>query len=54
MVQRQQCVAECPVEAIFQDDDVPVWQHFIQLNAEMAQKCSEITEQKPPISDNTS
>ena len=31
------CVSECPVEAIFADDDVPKGQeHFIQLNAELA------------------
>ena len=35
------CVAECPVEAIFAEDDVPAGQeHFIALNAEL----------KPPAS----
>ncbi len=29
------CVPECPVEAIFADNDVPVkWTSYIQLNAE--------------------
>ncbi len=29
------CIDECPVNAIFLDDDVPAkWQHFIQLNAD--------------------
>ena len=29
------CEDECPVRAIFPDDDVPPkWQHFIQLNAD--------------------
>jgi ferredoxin len=29
------CVPECPVEAIFKDDDVPEkWAHFKQINAE--------------------
>lgn len=46
----QQCVSECPVEAIFQDDDVPEqWHDFIQLNADMAKQCPEIVEQKPPL-----
>ena len=31
------CVAECPVEAIFPEDEVPDDQkHFIQLNADLA------------------
>ena len=29
------CEPECPVEAIFIDEDVPEeWEHFIQLNAD--------------------
>jgi len=29
------CVDECPVKAIYPDDDVPPeWRHYIQLNAE--------------------
>ncbi len=29
------CVDECPVHAIFQDEDVPPqWKHYIQLNAD--------------------
>lgn len=29
------CVPECPVGAIFYDDEVPAeWQHFIQRNAD--------------------
>ena len=33
------CVAECPVEAIFADSDVPDGQeHFLALNAELAPK----------------
>ena len=32
------CVAECPVEAIYAEDDVPEnQQHFIALNAELSQ-----------------
>ena len=31
----QACTPECPVEAIFQDCDVPAaWEHFIAVNAE--------------------
>lgn len=34
------CVPECPVEAIFYQDDVPQqWSHYIELNAERAQEC---------------
>jgi len=41
------CVAECPVEAIFHEDDVPEeFQDDILLNAEMSQSCPEITERK--------
>ena len=44
------CVPECPVEAIFHEDNVPEeWQGFITLNAEMAPKCPPITERKPPL-----
>lgn len=28
------CESECPVEAIFQESDVPrIWQHFVEVNA---------------------
>ena len=43
------CVAECPVEAIFHEDDVPAeFQEDILLNAKMSQSCPEITERKQP------
>jgi ferredoxin len=48
------CVAECPVEAIFADDDVPEDQRdFIELNAELAKDWPGITEKKdgPPDAD---
>ncbi|QDU90341.1 Ferredoxin-1 [Pirellulimonas nuda] len=46
-----QCVAECPVEAIFHEDQVPEpWRHYIRLNAEMAKTCPPIFERKPPLS----
>jgi ferredoxin len=45
-----QCVHECPVAAIFPEWDVPEDQkEFIQLNAEMARQCPEITQKKAPL-----
>jgi ferredoxin len=44
------CVPECPVEAIFYEDDVPADQReFIALNAEMAKVCPPIYERKTPL-----
>jgi ferredoxin len=44
------CASECPVSAIFHEDNVPAeWQDFIPLNAEMATKCPQITTKKPPL-----
>ena len=44
------CVPECPVEAIFYEDNVPEqWKEFIELNAEMAPQCPSITERKEPL-----
>ena len=44
------CVLECPVEAIFYDDDVPPqWHEFIGLNAEMAAKTPSILQKKEPM-----
>jgi ferredoxin len=41
------CVPQCPVDAIFLDENVPAeWQSYIALNAEMAEKCPPITEKK--------
>ena len=46
------CVAECPVEAIFAEDDVPDSQReFIQLNAELAKAWPAIIEKKPAPAD---
>ena len=48
----ESCVPECPVEAIFSEDDVPEeWTEFIQLNAEMSPKCEVLTEKKEPLCD---
>jgi ferredoxin len=44
------CVSECPVEAIYLDDNVPdKWRDFIQLNAELAPQLPNITIKKPPL-----
>ncbi len=44
------CVAECPVEAIYHEDNVPEeWKPFIALNAEMAGKTPPIVERKQPL-----
>ncbi|MGH8801683.1 MAG: ferredoxin FdxA [Casimicrobiaceae bacterium] len=46
------CVAECPVEAIFADDDVPSGQTaFIALNAELARRWKPIVERIAPPAD---
>ena len=45
------CVAECPVEAIFHEDNVPEeWKNYIEMNAEMASQSKVITEKKKPLS----
>ena len=46
------CVAECPVEAIFAEDDVPDNQRaYIALNAELAKAWKPIIEKKDPLPD---
>ena len=46
------CVAECPVQAILAEDDVPAGQlHFIALNAELARQWKPIIERKEPPAD---
>ncbi|MCC4116757.1 ferredoxin family protein [Aromatoleum toluclasticum] len=46
------CVAECPVEAIYAEDDVPEGQrHFIALNADLAKAWKPIVERKDPLAD---
>lgn len=41
------CVAECPVEAIYAEDDVPEGQEqFIELNAELSKEWQPIIEKK--------
>jgi len=44
------CVAECPAEAIFAEDDVPAEQRqFTALNAELAKVWPVILERKDPL-----
>lgn len=46
------CVAECPVEAIYAEDDVPEGQeHYIQLNAELSKQWPVIVERHEPLAD---
>ncbi len=46
------CVAECPVEAIYAEDDVPAGQqHFIVLNAELARAWKPIVERRESLPD---
>jgi len=46
------CVPECPVNAIYAEDDLPDDQRqFTQLNAELAKKWPVITEKKPAPDD---
>jgi len=46
------CVAECPVEAIYAEDDVPDDQRaYIALNAELAKGWKVIIERKDPLPD---
>lgn len=44
------CPAECPVDAIFEEDEVPrEYSHFIELNAELSEIWPEIAEAKDPL-----
>jgi ferredoxin len=46
------CVAECPAEAIFAEDDLPEDQRrFIQINADLAKNWPVIVEKKEPLPD---
>ena len=46
------CVAECPVEAIFAEDDVPENQRkFIAINAELTKGWKAIIARKPAPAD---
>ncbi len=44
------CIPECPVDAIYHEDNVPEeWQAFIQLNEEMSKLCPQIVERKSSL-----
>jgi ferredoxin len=44
------CPSECPVDAIFHEDEVPeASRDFIALNREMAAICPPITERREPL-----
>jgi ferredoxin len=44
------CVPECPVEAIFHEDNVPdEWRDFVALNREMASACPSIFDRKESL-----
>lgn len=46
------CVAECPAEAIFAEDDVPEdQQDFIEINARLAKVWPILSERKDPLPD---
>ena len=46
------CVPECPVEAIFHEDNLPEeGANYLELNAEKCEECPNITEQKTPLAD---
>lgn len=46
------CVPECPVNAIFAEEDVPTDQlHFQPLNAELSRDWRVITKRKPALPD---
>ena len=44
------CVPECPVKAIYVDNDVPdKWKKYIKLNADKAKTLPVITDKKEPL-----
>jgi ferredoxin len=46
------CEPECPVEAIYPEDDLPAdQQEFLELNADLSQQWPVITERKEPPPD---
>jgi ferredoxin len=46
------CVPECPVEAIYSEDNVPdKWANYTEVNARYSQEWPTISEQKDPLSD---
>ena len=50
------CVPECPVEAIFHEDNLPEeWKSYLELNATKSDsgECDVLTEKKEPLADNS-
>ena len=46
------CVPECPVEAIFDEDELPdPWNEYVEINARFSEEWKNITETKEPLSD---
>ncbi len=46
------CIPECPVQAIYTQDDVPEkWKSFIELNKEKTPQLPVITQKKTPLAD---
>ena len=46
------CVAECPVDAIYAEEDVPSNQmNFIKINADLSRKWPSITKTQAPLSE---
>ena len=44
------CLPECPVAAIYHEDNVPApWVSYIALNAERVKECPPILEKKEPL-----
>ena len=44
------CVAQCPVEAIYPEDQLPEkWNSYLQVNAEECEKFPTIAEKKDPL-----
>lgn len=44
------CIPECPVQAIFVDEDVPEkWKNYVELNKAKAAKLPVLTEKKEPL-----
>ena len=44
------CEPECPVNAIFEEDDLPEkWVEYVELNERLAGEFANITEQKEPM-----
>ena len=46
------CEPECPVDAIFSEDELPEdQQEYLELNAQLSEKWENITEKKDPMPD---